>query len=179
MHIEFMRDKAKIMPHIETPLDVTSMHIWHCNYESFEQINECENLEVLVVGSLPESSLEFLSKCKKLKYLSILHLPKVEDLAPLESLSNLETVSLSTLPSWDSSGKVSVISSIAPLAKIPMLKHVELMGVRPENKSPFELAPCKTLKSVRLSKYSKKLTKEFYEKTGISNDWAPKPEFKN
>ena len=116
---------------------------------------------------------------KNLKYLSVVHLPKINDLSPLEALTSLETVSLSTLPSWDSSGKVSVVLDLVPLASLPKLKHLELFGVRPENKSPLELTSSKTLVSVRLSKYAKKLEKELYEKTGLANDWAPEPEFKN
>jgi hypothetical protein len=179
MHLEFMRDKSKIMPEIESPIEVKSIRIWHCKYESLEQINKCKNLEVLVVASLPEADLEFLNNFKDLKYLSVIHLPKVNDLAPIANLTNLETVSLSTLPSWDSSGKVSVVSSLAPLASLPKLKYLELFGVRPENKSPLDLASSKSLVSIRLSKFSKKLEKELYEQTGLNNDWAPEPEFKN
>jgi|TARA_B110000008_G_C16836368_1_gene510751 hypothetical protein len=179
MHLDFMRDKSKVMPQIESPLEVTSIRIWHCKYESLEQINKCKNIEVLVIASLPAEDFEFLKNFKNLKYLSVVHLPKINDLSPLEAITSLETVSLSTLPSWDSSGKVSVISTLVPLASLPKLKHLELFGVRPENKSPLELTSSKSLVSIRLSKYAKKLEKELYESTGITNDWAPEPEFRN
>lgn len=179
MHLDFMRDKSKVMPQIESPLEVTSIRIWHCKYESLEKINECKNIEVLVIASLPEEDFEFLKNFKNLKHLSVVHLPKINDLSPLEALTSLETVSLSTLPSWDSSGKVSVVSTLVPLASLPKLKYLELFGVRPENKSPLELTSSKSLVSIRLSKYAKKLEKELYESTGITNDWAPEPEFRN
>lgn len=179
MHIDLMRDKSKVMPPIENPEKVKSIRIWHCKYKSFEQLSELINLEVAVFASLPESNFNFLEHCLKLKHLSVVHLPKIRDLSPLQSLNNLETVSLSTLPSWDASGKVSVVTSLAPFALLPHLKYIELFGVITENKSPNELASCKTLKSVKLSKYSKKLSKQFYEQTGINNGYAPAPEFKN
>ncbi len=179
MHLELMRDKSKVMPRIDSPLEVRSIRIWHCKYESLEQINKCKNLEVLVVASLPEADLKFLNNFKNLKYLSVIHLPRINDLSPLEALVSLETVSLSTLPSWDSSGKVTVVSTLAPLVNLPRLKYLELLGVRPENKSPLELVSSRSLVSIRLSKFAKKLEKELYEKTGLASDWAPEPEIKN
>jgi len=179
MHLELMRDNSKVMPQIDSPLEVKSIRIWHCKYESLEQINKCKNLEILVIASLPEADFKFLNNFKSLKHLSVIHLPKINDLSPLEAMTSLETVSLSTLPSWDSSGKVTVVPTLAPLVNLPRLKYLELLGVRPENKSPLELASSKSLVSIRLSKFSKKLEKELYEKTGLANDWAPEPEFKN
>lgn len=179
MHLEFIRDKSKVMPQIDSPLEAKSIRIWHCKYESLEQINKCKNIEVLIIASLPAENFEFLKNLKKLKHLSVIHLPKINDLSPLESLTSLETVSLSTLPSWDSSGKVSVVSTLAPLASLPKLKHLELFGVRPENKSPLELTSSKSLVSIRLSKFAKTLEKELYESTGITNDWAPEPKIIN
>ncbi len=172
-----MRDKSKVMPHIANPLDVKSMRVWHCSYESLSCISDCLNLEVLVIATLPESDFKFIGNCKKLKYLSIDHLPMINSLKQLENFNKLETLSLSTTPGWDSSGKVTVISSLKPLTKLPTLKHIELFGVVPENKSPSDLAECGSLVSVRLSKYSKKDVKLFYEQTGLSDDWAPEPEF--
>ena len=100
MRIEFTRDKSKVMPTIENPEDVTSVRIWHCNYKSFQELNKCINLEVLEIATLPESDFNFLSNNKKLKYLSIIHLPKVDDLLSLGNLVSLEVLSLQTLPSY-------------------------------------------------------------------------------
>lgn len=167
------------MPVIELPEKVKSVKVWHCNYDSFAEIGKCINLEVLIVATLPEVDFAFLKNCKALKYLSVVHLPNVKYLDQLAELNNLESIHLSTLPSWDSSGKVTVIDSLSPLAKLEKLRHLELFGIRPDSKSPMDLVSCKLLLSVRLSKYSKELANEFYKISGVSNDWAPEPEIEN
>lgn len=176
MHIEFLRDKNQIMPKIENPSKVTSMKIWHCNFHSLKSIHECNNLEQLSIATLPESDFEFLSKCPNLKLLSIVHLPEIESFESFESfpiLNQLETLSLSTLPSWDSSGKKTVVDSLAPLANLPNLKHVELFGVVPEDLSSESLSIFDNLQSARFSKYPKRLLNAFYKQSGVSDDWAP------
>ena len=135
MHIEFLRDTNQIMPKIEKPSKVTSMKIWHCNFNSLKSIHECNNLEQLSIATLPESDFEFLSKCPNLQLLSIVHLPEIASFESFPILNQLETLSLSTLPSWDSSGKKTAVDSLAPLAKLPNLKHIELFGVVPEDLS--------------------------------------------
>ena len=179
MNIEFIRDKCKVMPDIDKPEAVTSARIWHCNYISLEELNKCLNLEILEIATLPETDFSFLSNCKKLKYLAVVHLPKVSELTSLSKLNSLEVILLQTLPSWDSSGKVQAVKSLKPLAQLPNLKHLELFGVVPKTKSPIELADSITLESVRLSKYDNKAVKEFYQSTGISDNWAPKPAYAN
>ncbi|ASJ98083.1 hypothetical protein [Shewanella marisflavi] len=179
MHIDFMRDKSTQMPVLDSPEQVLSARFWHCNFETLKPLSECKNIEVLIIASLPESNFDFLRDCPNLKYLSVLHLPKVAELVGLETLRNLETLSLSTLPSWDSSGKTQLVSSLEPIACLPRLKHLELFGVIPASKSPEALANCALLESVRLSKYDRKAAKQYYQSTQVSDEWAPEPVFAN
>jgi hypothetical protein len=171
-----MRDKNQVMPLIENPSQVTSMSIWHCNFESLQHISDCVNLEQLNIATLPDNNFDFLAKCSKLKLLSIVHLPEITSLNSFPVLNQLETVSLSTLPSWDSSGKKTIVNSLLRLAKLPNLKHLELFGVIPETVSLETISIFNGLISARFSKYPKKITNAFYKQTGVSDDWAP--EFK-
>ena len=179
MHIELMRQKSKQIPEIDTPDKVRSVQVWHCNYESLIPLGECMNIETLVVATFPDSSFDFLVKCQKLSYLSVLHLPKVDNLESIGLLSNLEILSLETLPDWDSSGKIQLVDSLQPLARLPSLKHLELFGVCPTNKSPEELISSSSLKSVRLSKYNNKAVEQYYQASGVSDKWAPEPKYAN
>jgi Leucine-rich repeat (LRR) protein len=179
VHIEYMRDTSKEMPIIENPLEVKSMTIWHCKYLSFSQISKCTNLEQLNIVTLPENDFEFLSKCCNLKFLSITHLPNITCLDALAGLTELETLSLSTLPSWDSSGKKTTVHSLEPLANLPKLKFVELFGVVPELVSLESLGTLQNLESVRFSKYPKKVVNQFYKLYGVSDNWAPEFEVAN
>lgn len=161
MHIEYMRDKSKAMPTIENPLEIKSMTIWHCDYLSFAQISKCTNLEQLNVATLPEGDFNFLSKCSSLKFLSITHLPNISNLDALSGLLELETLSLSTLPSWDASGKKTLVHDLEPLGKLPKLKFLELFGVVPEVVSLESLSIFQNLESARFSKYPKKILNQF------------------
>ena len=178
MHIEYMRDKSRDMPIIENPLEIRSMTIWHCSYLSLSQISKCTNLEQLNIATLPECDFNFLIKCNSLKFLSITHLPKISNLDPLSGLLELETLSLSTLPSWDASGKKTTIDTLEPLAKLPKLKFLELFGVVPEVVSLESLSILQHLESVRFSKYPKKILNQFYKQFEVTDNWAPEFEIK-
>ena len=63
------------------------------------------NLEQLNIANLPDGNFDFLAKCKYLQFISVTHLSNITRIDELSCLLELETQSLSTLPSWDSSGK--------------------------------------------------------------------------
>ena len=177
MHLDFMRDSSKVMPIIDSPSEVRSIRIWHCKYTSLASLADCINLEVLVVATFPDESFECISGLKKLRYLSVMHLPNVTSLSVIADLHCLESLSLSTLPSWDSSGKVTTISSLKPLATLPNLKNIELFGIRPESKSPMELVASTSIESVKLSKFTKKLAATYYSEAGVVAGRFPAPVF--
>jgi hypothetical protein len=177
MHNDFMRDKAKCFPEIADPSQITSMRIWHCNYKTIRSICKFRNLHTLVIATFPDESLSIIEDLLDLKYLRIIHLPKVTDLSPLESLQQLESLSLATLPSWDSSDKVLKVNSLEPISRLPRLKHLELFGVVSPDKSLVAIENCKALMSARFSKYPTQEIDRFYAVTGLSNAHIPRAEF--
>lgn len=171
-----MRDKSKTSPTDPDAALVSSLRVWHCNYGSLTPVaQQYRNLETLIVASYPNLDLEPVGSLFSLTYLSILHMPAVTDLEPLGQLTNLRTLRLSTLPSWDSSGKVTEVVSLRPLALLPNLRHLELFGVRPASKSLRELEEAPGLVSVRVSKYPKAEVTRYYENAVVSDDFAPSP----
>lgn len=177
MHLNLMRDASTAFPKLESPEGIRSLRIWHCKYKSLKQMSACKNLEELVIATFPETSLDVISSFRALRYLSIVHLPKVSDLAPLTQLVSVESLSLSTLPSWDSAGKTSVVKSLEPVTGMTSLKHLELMGVCPADGSLAPLERCKVLQSARFARYSKSEVERFYLATGIANEFNPSPSF--
>lgn len=173
---ELMRDKSSSMPVAPDAADVTALRVWHCSYKSLAQLAYYSNLRILAIASYPDKDLDSVAKLSSLEHLSILHLPDVHDLRPLERLPHLHTLRLATLPSWDSSGKVTIVDSLKPLARIAGLKHLELFGVRPTTKSLEELEAAPALISVRVSKYPKPEVRRFYEATQLSDKFAPDPD---
>lgn len=175
MHLDLMRDPAKKFPAIDRHMEITSMRIWHCKYASLKSLDQFQNVEELIIGSFPDSSLDVLEPLHKLRYLSILHMPKISDLAILTKFENLESLSLSTSPAWDASRKCTVVQSLLPIAKMVSLKHLELFGICPENKSLADLDNCKKLESARFSQYPSDEIERFYQKTGLENHYNPPP----
>jgi len=175
MHIELMREKASVFPLVETPLAVRSACIWHCNYKSLASLSAFSNLQTLVVANWLDTSFDALEGLDYLRYLSVLHFPHASDLSPLGGLHRLEVLRLSSLPSWDASGKVLNVLSLAPIALLPNLQHLELFGVCPPDRLlPFE---SRSLKSARFSKYPQTEVARFYERTGTANAYAPEPAY--
>lgn len=166
MHIELMRLKDKTFPAIPSPESVTSARIWHCSYKSLESISHMVNLQSLAIASYPDPTFEALSSLGMLESLEILHLPNIKNLSPLAGLKKLRKLSLSTLPSWDSSGKRTIVESLEPIAKLPLLEELSLFGVVPESKSVDALLTSKTLKRVRVSKYPKLEQQKISERYG-------------
>ena len=171
MHIDLIRTREKEFPTDLEFENITVLRIWHCKYKSLEAISKCTNLEVLIIATFPDQSFEFLSSLKRLKELSILHMPKLSDLDGIEALDKLEKLSLRTLPSWDSSGKKTIIDSLSPLTKLKKLSNLELLGVITPSKDLSSLLKCKELKTVRVGGYGKKQEKEFYATCGLADDF--------
>ncbi len=175
MHLDLMRDKAKQMSAIADFTAVTSLRVWHCAYRTLEPLAAFSNLRSLTIATIPDASLEFLSLLAKLRYLRVVHLPKVTDLGPLTRLAGLQSLSLETLPSWDASGKRTVIESLEPISTIDCLEHLSLLGVVPNDRSLSVIEHCKTLRSARFHGFPQSEVARFFSATGISNAHNPEP----
>ena len=151
------------------------MRIWHCKYDSLRGLSSFPNLSTLVIATFPDADLEVLGTLSKLRYLEIVNLPHITSLAPVRTLRDLEVLRLHTLPSWDSSGKKTVVESLTPVAALPRLRHLELFGVVPRDGSLRELEGLPSLQTARFHKYAKKETERFYEATGHDDSFAPEP----
>lgn len=173
--VDLMRDKAGLFPDVPDAEGVRALRIWHCKYKSLAKLSAFHNLEELVIASFPDDSLVVIENARRLRYLSVLHMPKIRSLAPLADLSELETLSLATSPTWDASGKCSLVESLEPLVNLHNLKHLELLGVRPQDGSLKVLEQSKSLQSVRFSQYPKTEVERFLRATGVRDAFNPKP----
>ena len=177
VHLELMRDPSRTFPQVADPDSVRSARIWFCKYKSLAPLAELSNLEELVIANFPDESFEFLGRLEKLRFLSVVHMPKICNIAPLAELTQLTSLSLSTLPSWDSSRKTTTIESLEPLSAIPALAHLELFGICPPDKSLVPLEKCKDLRTARISQYPRAETDRFYAGTKVGNRFNPEPSF--
>jgi hypothetical protein len=175
LHLELDRDTAKVFPEVSEPDAIETARVWHCRYRTLEPLGELKNLRVLIVATYPDDSLEVISRLTDLTYLRILHLPKVTDLAPLARLTSLTTLCLATLPSWDASGKTTVVASLEPLTRLEVLRHIELFSVVPPEKSLEPLERLPSLETARLQGFPKAEISRFFEATGVENAFAPEP----
>jgi len=142
-----------------------------------DPLAQYQNLNAVKIASFPDTTLAVFEKLKGLKWLSILHLPKVTSITPLAALDNLETLALQTLPSWDPSGKVTTVESLAPLAELRNLRHLQLFGVVPPDKSLSAIYRCRALETAKFHGFPKDEVNKFYEETGLFADWIPEFEF--
>jgi hypothetical protein len=170
MHVDLVGDKHSTMPAVDPSVD--SLQIWHCKYRTLTPVTTLRRLRTLIICPVPED-LEFVASLKHLRDLRIMHMPKVRDLAPLADLHRLEILSLSTLPSWDASGRVTEVRSLAPLGKLPALKYLGLFGVVSRSRSLKALERSPKLLSVRIGRFPKMEMKRFREATGIIRDDFP------
>ena len=108
-------------------------------------------------------------------YLDIIE--TIEKLDPLAELVSVQVLSISTLPSWDASGRVTEVESLRPLAKLPQMRHLELFGVRPPDQSLRDLEACPSLETLRVSKYPDPEVERFRRVSAATNDPAPEPWF--
>jgi len=164
MHLDLLRDKSKVMPTAADPAAVTSAQIWHCAYSSLEEI-----------AAFLDTSLGRLSSLSKLTYLRVVHLPRVTDLSPLASLTELRSLSLETLPSWDASSKRTVVASLDPITRLEKIEHLSLLGVVPEDRSLTVLQQCTTLRTARFHGFAKAEVARFLSLTGVSIAHCPEP----
>jgi len=153
MHLALIRDKAKVFPRIDNPSSYQSARIWHCSYRTLQPVALFTKLRTLVIATYPDSSFDIIAGLVWLQALEVLHLPRITDLSPLAQLKNLRRLSLRTVPSWDGSGKATVVDSLAPIAGLPLLEDLELIGVVPKIKKADDLLSSSSLKRCRVSKF--------------------------
>jgi hypothetical protein len=173
VHLDILGHDVKAFPAVDDPAAVTSVKLWKCKL-SASPVRRFENLQGLEILNLTDASLDLLAGLARLRHLTIIHLPKVPDLQPLRRLGSLEVLRLHTLPSWDSSGKRTVVPSIEPIAALPSLRHLELFSVVPEDRSLAPLELCRTLVTARFQGFPKREVARFEAATGLANDFAPK-----
>lgn len=170
-----MWDGSKEFPTLADPLSITDLRVWFCKYRTLEPIGQLTNLRTLVIAGYPDADFGPLAHLTSLTYLSVLDFRQVADLEPLRAFSALQTLRLHSPPSWDSSSRVIEVGSLAPIASLPSLEHLELFGVRPVSESLAELEIAPRLRSLRVSKYPKDEVARFRSATGVDDAFAPKP----
>lgn len=151
-HLDLVRDKSKEFPEIERPWSIRTARIWHCSYTSLAPLSRFHNLRELSIASFPDEELDAIGLLEGLQSLSMVHLPKISSLEPLARLRQLRKLCLATLPSWDSGGKVTIVESLRPLTKLPLLEELDIFGVVNKAKRIDELFFSESLRRVRVSK---------------------------
>ena len=86
---------------------------------------------------------------------------------------------METIPTWDSSDKVTEVSSLEPIAQLTNLRHLALLGVIPNDRSLSAIERCRGLMSARFSKYPEAEVARFHQATGVSDTHVPEPEFES
>lgn len=121
MHLDLMRSLETEFPQVDAAA-IRSLRVWHCKFSSLDALSRFKNLRILVVASWPDDSFDRLASLTELRYLSVVHFPGVGDLTPLASLKSMHTLSLQSLPSWDSSGKVQEVATLRCRSVSPLLR---------------------------------------------------------
>jgi len=176
MHVHRMRDKGREMPVVARPQDVRSATLWFCRYRSLRALAAYSHLRELKIGGFPDATLEAIGALRELRYLCIVDLPGVRSLEPLRGLGHLETLSLATLPEWLGKRR-QVVASLEPIAALPALEHLELLGVCPPDLSLAPLEFCPNLVSARFAHYPAREVERFGILTQVPDDFAPLPHF--
>lgn len=127
MRLDFMREKNKNFPECDLPDSILNLRVWHCKFKSLAEISTFKNLEELVIGTLPDDSLSFISGLTNLRYLRILHMPKIRDLSPIKALQKLENLSLET--AVRAKPKFQEVESFSSISNLGSLKHIELHSI--------------------------------------------------
>jgi hypothetical protein len=155
MHLELLDDKARDFPAIADPGSYSSALVWRCRYRTLAPIAQFAGLRSLKILVFPDTTFDVLAGLSQLEELEVTHLPHVPDLEALAQLRRLRRLHLATLPSWDSSGKVTEVDSLAPLVRLDGLQELWLFGVRPRSKSVDDILAMKSLQVARVHKYPK------------------------
>jgi hypothetical protein len=135
------------------------------------------NLEELIIASLPNENFDFLVQLERLRYLSVIHMPKVKSIEQLRGLVNLNSVSLATAPSWDAANRILEIDSLQPLSELKALRHIELLGVRTSDGSLQILEELKTLETAKFSQYPQAEVDRFFGVTKAKMAFNPESSF--
>lgn len=173
MKLDLVRDSSKAMPSIEDKAAIRHLRIWHCSYKTLEPISELVNLESLTVASYPDATLQLVGGLSQLRYLRIMHMPSVEDLAPLAGLAQLRTLLLETSPGWDAAGKRTVVQSLSPIAELQHLEHLSFFGVVDRERSLKSLEACPSLRLAQFAGVPKKEIARFYSAMKVVSARAP------
>lgn len=167
MLVDLIRDKSTVFPDVGNFIGVTGLRVWHCKYKSLAPISRMKHLRALMIATYPDDTFETLSDLSELEWLSIVHLPKIASLDSLAFIKSLRWLELATLPSWDASRRRTTVRSLSPLAELPSLEHVSLLGVVPEDESLEPLRQIKSLKTAILHGLPKKETACFFEESSV------------
>jgi hypothetical protein len=125
MKLELIRDKSRNFPAVENLADYSDIKIWHCRYQTFQNLNGFINLENIEIATYPDPTFEPISTLKKLRSLKIYHLPGIKDLTYLEGLENLEELELQLVVSQS---KFQHIVSLQPLEGLYNLRRISICG---------------------------------------------------
>jgi hypothetical protein len=177
MHLDLLRESDVALPICPNPGTVKTMRIWHCKYKTFAPLATYVGLQELVIAGFPDESLDVISELADLRYLKIVHLPQVRNVQALIRLQKLESLSLATLPSWDSTSRRTIIVSLESLLELPQLRHIELFGVCPSDGSLSALSHHACLETARFSGYSDSAMRDFFAESGARNEFLPPPSF--
>jgi hypothetical protein len=65
--------------------------------------------------------------------------------------------------------------TLAPLAALPALAHLELLGICPPDKSLGTIEKCKHLRTARIAHYPRAEIERFFSTTAVANQFNPDP----
>jgi hypothetical protein len=177
MLLDLIQRPGTAFPPIRRPALVTAMRVMHVRYASLEPLSGFPNLRELSIIALPGPDLEFLRACPQLQYLRICHMPQVASLEPLEALERLVTLSLTVAPSAAPSRRWHRVASLSPIARLPALRHLDLLGVVPPERSLRPLEACPGLVTALFQGYPRSEEDRFHAKTGVVQRRTPPASF--
>jgi hypothetical protein len=131
-------------PHIADLGRLRTLFLYKPNIPSLAPLGRMKKLEGLyLMPGAKVRSFAGLEGMRSLKYLYAYHIPRVNDLSPLRTLTELRELDLQM--SWATTKRLS-FKSLAPLAGLKKLELLNLVGVETDDDS---LRPLGTLKNLR------------------------------